>query len=436
MFPGHHLGPHKWLAVVEGVIDTAQGYLEQASKGTTKERASILVRDAERLGNTAYRLLRYMSGSEAEHIPHQIVAPFQRSVDALGIKNTIFFRADHVPNYELRPEDLRKFVDQINDPSQSLLDAVAHIEWPILRVTVPSQAMGMLPHFSVVAHELGHAIQHRIKFGFRQYATQILDAAKRVEARLAAAQIKYGKEEQLLFVSMLASWTEELKSDAVGYYLFGPAFYFALSGFLELVNQGYGIGEAHPPSHFRRCLLVQHLVSGAPSFSTVLKEGAGLDLEEEINSPHLSALPAKNILFGRLSLKLSTRAAAVAVELVDVIELMGSDIYDSALKLLQTDSPDLIYTPVQLKQDLKAHLEPLINLVPPIEARQGDAVVPSSLASILNVGWAALLAKITEIQPPAGGEGDADARQMERLHELLLKAVELSEARRLWDEQP
>jgi hypothetical protein len=57
------------------------------------------------------------------------------------------------------------------------------------------------------------------------------------------------------------------------------------------------------------------------------------------------------------------------------------------------------------------------------------------LAGILNVGWAALLAKLgdfPEVTVPPGA--DADALKMEKLHELLLKAVELSDARLTWEE--
>jgi hypothetical protein len=63
------------------------------------------VKDAERVGNDAYQLLTFVAGADSTQIPHQVVAPFQRWVDALGIKQTIFFRAEHLPNYELTTID-------------------------------------------------------------------------------------------------------------------------------------------------------------------------------------------------------------------------------------------------------------------------------------------------------------------------------------------
>jgi hypothetical protein len=57
------------------------------------------------------------------------------------------------------------------------------------------------------------------------------------------------------------------------------------------------------------------------------------------------------------------------------------------------------------------------------------------LAGILNVGWAALLAKLGDLPDAAVPPGaDPIAQKMEKLHELLLKAVELSDARLTWEE--
>jgi hypothetical protein len=53
----------------------------------------------------------------------------------------------------------------------------------------------------------------------------------------------------------------------------------------------------------------------------------------------------------------------------------------------------------------------------------------------LNVGWAALLTRLDRMAKPKGPFVDLVSGKMEQLHELLLRAVELSEARRVWEEQ-
>ena len=141
-----------------------RGYLQSAAKsGASPVDAKQLVEDAETLAGQAYAWLRHVAGADATAISHQVVAPFQRWVKALGISDTIFFRGEHLSNYELGTFDLERFAKTLQNPSKSLLKATKDISWPLRRVTVPSQALGMFPHFAVVAHELGHAIQDTIK---------------------------------------------------------------------------------------------------------------------------------------------------------------------------------------------------------------------------------------------------------------------------------
>ena len=59
--------------------------------------------------------------------------------------------------------------------------------------------------------------------------------------------------------------------------------------------------------------------------------------------------------------------------------------------------------------------------------------MPVSLASTLNVGWAALLTKLSDM-PEVSSSRTNLSLKMERLHELLLKGVELAEARQVWKE--
>lgn len=429
-FPGHHPGPHRWLQLVAGEIDTAEAYLQKSYvTGLKRKFALDRIADAEDLGNEAYELLEHMAGADAEHIPHQVVAPFQRWVDALGIRNTIFFRAEHAPNYELSGVDFD--LQSLNDPSLSLVAAHRLMRWPVLRVTVPSQAMGMLPHFAVVAHELGHAIEDRIRVPSGAYAKKWSDCEARVAQRLGY----FGNDQLLAAKAILSNWVAELKADAIGFLIAGPAFFFALCGFLELSGAGYGVGETHPPSELRRRLLFGQMVSGSPSFVDIFKTEAGFSVSETINSPHITPLPRPSTLFRNLSLRIGKENAAICVELIPLIEDMAAKIFQaSARYLARTRAKRLIYTSEQLRLDLQRHLISLGALIPPIEFELGGTMHATSLASVLNVGWAALLSRSGKVTEARASVGDLGVSQMEKLHELLLKAVELSEARQLWDE--
>jgi len=114
---------------------------------------------------------------------------------------------------------------------------------------------------------------------------------------------------------------------------------------------------------------------------------------------------------------------------------LGPTIFEATRKHLSAECPTQIYSETELERDLGAHLEQLCNLIPPIEHRLPGKAEATTLSTILNVGWAALLTRLDQISAPAGGYGDETARRMERLHELLLKATELAEAKTLWDEQ-
>jgi hypothetical protein len=158
-----------------------------------------------------------------------------------------------------------------------------------------------------------------------------------------------------------------------------------------------------------------------------------------MNSPHLAALPSPDDLYdalkGNVQMPMHPILAAICVELVPLIETIAGAFYDEAEQVLQNSSPDMVYTPAKLDADLSNHLDPLCHLIPPIEHRHGDQPKAASLAGILNVGWAALLAKLGDLPATAVQDGgDPNAQQMEKLHELLLKAVELSDARLTWEE--
>lgn len=434
-FPGHDVGPRKWLGFATGIIDTAQAYIISSTDAATPAiKAAQLVRDAEILGQHAFTALTHVAGADATQIPHQVVAPFQRWVRELGISNTLFFRAEHLPHYELRTIDGRGFKN-LNNPSQSLIAAIdSGIEWPVLIVTVPGQAMGMLPHYAVVGHELGHAVQDNISVDFSAHNKAESDFVARLEARCKAHGIPLGQDEVLRVNAIVGKWVNELKADAVGHYVGGPAFFFALSGFLELALHSYGIADTHPPSDLRKRLLVRHLSESTPNFVDVFREETGFVISENCNSPNVPNCPPPDDLFDVLSKVLSKSDAAICVELIPYMNEIAPTIYVAAREYLNNTAPGLIYTPAQLKFDLETHLDELCALIPPIEYRAGADIHPTNLSSILNVGWAALLTRLDTIPEVKGSLGDSISRKMERLHELLLKAVELSEARRLWGE--
>jgi hypothetical protein len=418
------------------VLDTGRIYLEQSKAPAISEaKANQLVEFAEIAGSAAYSFLRHVTGADATEIPHEIVAPFQRWVRGLSISNTIFFRAEHLPNYELGRLDARSY-RKFPSATQSLLDAIDAIEWPILRVTVPGHAMDMLPHFAVVAHELGHAIQDKIKLDLNKYGQDRKDCDARIEQRLLANGVSVGPSERLRVTTIFDNWINELKADSIGHLLVGPAFFFALCGFLEIAGRNYGIADSHPPTDLRRELLLKELSDGTLSFISVFAAKTGMTITEAFNSPNIPACPKSDALYLELLTSYPLADAAICTELVPYLRKIGPEIFSAARTYMAQQSPELIYSPSQIENDLGEPLEMLCALIPPIEARTDLADEPKAmtLASILNIGWAALLTRLDRV-PDKGGPAElSDARRSDQLHQLLLKAVELAEARQLWTE--
>lgn len=439
-FPGLHTGPTKLLAFILGVVDTAKNCLQEAAKPSkSPDEVRVLISTAEWLGGESYKWLTSVAGADSLSIPYQVVAPFKRWVDDLGIRNDLFFRAEHLSNYEIGNINLSPLLKRLSKPSLSLIRANDAITWPIQQVTVPSQSMAMLPHFAAVAHELGHSIQDTIRPNNDRFKKESESFFARVKKRLDEENAAFGELESVKCREIADNWTSEFIADAVGLCLTGPAFFFALSSFLELISNSYGIGESHPPSDLRLNQILRALQTGAPeSFASVFENSTGSSIELSLTCPNLLICPSKEKLYSelrgsKLRVRYDALFAAVFTELGDYFEAVAPVIFEEAAIYIKSLGKELYYTPQQYKLDLDRHLELLVALVPPIEYYDGEKTIAASLAAVLNVGWVALLSRLDHMPDIKGAPNQLTAK-MERLHELLLKGVELSEARRLWDE--
>lgn len=374
-----------------------------------------------------------MSGSGIDELPYPIVPPLQRWFDELGLANTTFFRAELVANYELLPLDEHPFKG-IRNQSTSLAEAINAIRWPILRVTVPSKAFGIIPHFAIVAHEIGHALYHQIKWDFSPFAREQTNLITRLCTRLGVSTLSPDVMSTLQRV--LFNWFQELTADAFSFYLTGPASFFSLGDLTGLLGGGYGLSITHPAHDLRREILFGKLSeNGSDSFADIFLRYTGQTLTEDFNSPSIIPTPDPDqIQQDAFSAYKNIHKAAVLAELHQSMPNVVSIIYNHVDQFMQNNAQGAIYTTDRFDEDLGAHLEALLAAVPPIEV--GDVIdrkTPAAFASIINVGWAALLTKLPDLRVKISEEDKFGSEKLERLHALLIKAIELSEARRLWE---
>lgn len=430
-YPGDHPGPKLWLSLIVGVLDTADEYIAATTiAGTDPTEAQDRVSDSAELARLAYKSLQFIIGAGIEDLPYPIIQPLQRWFDRFGVKNTTFFHVEHRPIYELFTKDSDEFV-RIRNQSPRLQSAIKKITWPLLRITVPSKELGILPYYSIVAHELGHAIYSSIPLDFSRYSGKEDLVTANIYKEISGIHIDpsgFQKE-------FTASWIKELAADAVAFYITGPALFFALSEFFQHADGSYGLCDTHPPFDLRRRMLYSKLREGGDSsYASVLQKSGGVTLTEDFNSILLVTRPSKEAIYKDMKSFYNHEKACVLKELSEYIEEIAPSIYEQIETYLKENYPDQLYSPRQLEEDLNNHLEPMLAAIPPIEKGIAlDKRTPTEFATILNVGWTVLLTKLDELRVRVEDPDTFGSQKAESLHSLLLKAVELSETRRLWD---
>lgn len=433
-YSGNHDGPLLWLRLLNGVLDTAEKNLERSQTlGISPLDSGKLINQASELAYFAYCHIDFISGAELESLPFPVVKPLERWFIDLALENTVVFRALHDARYELQSVP-RLYFDRIRDKSKSLEDCIAAIKWPFFRVTVPARALGLLPHFSIVAHEVGHAIFPKLALDLSACQESETNLLNRLSARLGVSAAAIPAQALATLQDVHTSWIQELASDAVAFFLTGPAIHFASCDFFQLLSSSYGASKEHPPNDLRRELTHKALCKGDKSFASVFHAFSEQQLTADFNGILIKKIPDPDAFNTDLAAELAdSLLAAVITELVQYFRETAEEIYDQIESYFDKNHPKLKYTPEALERDLAAHGKALIRAIPPIEyGPKLEEMVASGFVSIINVGWVIYLTQLSDLRVRA--DQDAELPQKaEKLHRLLLKAVELSEARRLWE---
>jgi hypothetical protein len=430
-FPGDHPGPIQWLDLVSGLLDTAEGYLSiSAAPSISIKDQFDLVRDAAHLTTEAYNYLVLMRGAGSDELSYSTIPPLQRWFLQLKVPNSTFFRAELVANYELLPIPEAWF-RRVRNPSPSLLRSIKAVSWPFLRVTVPAKAFAIVPHLSIVAHEIGHALFSKITWDISAFnRDDVPQLLSRISARLGVPSINASTMQ--ILQKIFQNWLEEFSADAFAFYLTGPAFFFALPEFCQFLAAGYGMSESHPANDLRRAVLYSKLCD--EGHAAVFKKHSLYDLTEDFNSPLILRTPSPDQIYNELLTASQPREkSAVISELHASIPSIVPIVYQHVYHYLQANASAAVYSAQKYDDDLQEHLNPMLAAVPPIESGPDlENKTPTEFASILNVGWVVLLTKLSELRVKPTGPERFGSNRLERLQGLLAKAVELSEARRIW----
>src|SRR6266849_10079540 len=404
-------------ALLEAEKDIANTDLLNASELETRlHRTTKLI-------PVLHMLLGFVEGSDVNRSPGQLIQPLRRYVRSIIPGSEIFVSSKAELNYSIQDiaAPLRKLLS--DTPLQSSCEVLPQL---LFVVNIPAVEAGEILIHGLLAHELGHPLYKthdlagrllpniKVKDDLVKGLVKMLSEGRQGQQNPTPdLRLREWVTEQV--TSRTTGWVAELSCDAIGIRLFGPAVFFAAVHLMISFKHLDEGGKSHPPSRLRIKLMTR-----------MLKQLYSVDKWHD-----------KLQAFMRDCDEISADAVAprsmfdhVAIESID----------DRALDLIAETSsmavPDTqSYTTKQFKEDSAELTRLLTNYIPPGERGPYGRAVPVALASIINAGWHVFLCDFETFREglPTGDSG-ARSSAKTKLHELILKALEISEMKTAWDE--
>jgi len=382
-------------------------------------------------------LLGFAEGAEVKDTPASFVASISRLVQ------------DHLPNSQLvlaSKTELNYSVVQIAKGINNVLSVAGlKVEQKVparfLVITFPRVEAGNILLHCVIAHEVGHGL-FQMNEALRELEPLIKiddDAPKisKLASRLFEAELKatlgeegtgqlplYSSEVQIRssitsFVNnAIRNWIEELSSDAIGLALFGPAYFFSMIhlaiGFQTIDNAS----QSHPPNSLRFHLML--LMLGALGESD-----ASMGLLDNLPAPLKSFVENwKSVSSPQTSLG---GVYEVPIEAV-------TNLLEPIAKLAHRIVGERAFR-AEKQEEIDRLCELIVNGIPPNELVdfKSESFTYPDMITILNAGWQVLLGRIEEFAKLLGKSHIAERSYCRtKLNEVILKAVELDNIRRMW----
>lgn len=415
-------GSKQLLKIVEGAAIRLQGLLEDANAVPISDVLSAAELEL-RLDRTTklipylHMLLGFVDGSDVQRSPGQLIRPLRRYVRSIIPASEIVLRSKAELNYSIQDiaEPLRRLADQLSLKSSSGLPDRLFV------VNIPAVESGQILIHGILAHELGHALYKKNDLAGKllpdirvnEALVKAMSEAPQPQGPPPGLRLREWITEQV--TSRITGWVRELSSDAIGIRLFGPALFFAevhlMTGFKH-IDQG---SVSHPPNRLRVKLMMRMLKQLYAVDKLHQNLQVFLRSWDEVSVAPIMARST----FDKLALE---SVSEKAIELI---------IQASATAVPEPQS----YTATQFDKDV-AELSPLfMNYIPPGETGPCGRGAPVELASIINAGWYVYLCDFEtfRIKLHAGDSGTRFAAAT-KLHELVLKALEISEMKTAWEE--
>ncbi len=215
----------------------------------------------------------------------------------------------------------------------------------------------------------------------------------------------------------VTTWLEELGSDAVGFALFGPAFFFAWIHLVVSIQLIENASPSHPPNSLRIKLLL--MMMGCFGQNTASLDGLD-DLPDDIKAY------ANNWKSTCDPLDLSDQFWAIIKTPIDKsLEDMGRVAKEAVRDWKYVNNQAKIINPLR---------ELVIHGIPPNEIIdfENKSFDYPGMIHILNAGWQVLLTEMERFAQTFGKDYKTNKIAIkEMLNSIILKAVELDNIRRI-----
>jgi hypothetical protein len=425
-------GSKHLLGFVKDAAIKLQGLLEAERKIADTEPLSASELET-RLHRTTklipylHMLLGFVEGSDVNRAPGQLIQPLRRYVRSIIPDSEIFVSSKAELNYSIQDiaGPVRKlFSDTLSDtPLHSSCELLPQL---LFVVNIPAVEAGEILIHGLLAHELGHPLYKRhglagkllpnIKVKdelVRNLVKMLSEAPKGQQNPTPELRLREWVTEQV--TSRTTGWVVELSCDAIGLRLFGPAMFFAAVHLMIAFKHLDEGSKTHPPSRLRIKLMIRMLKQLYSVDKWHDKLQAFMRDWDAISADAI----APRSMFDQL-----------AIESIDdkVLDLIAET---SSMAVPDTQS----YTTKQFEEDSAELTRLLINYIPPGERGSYGRAVPVALASIINAGWHVFLCDFETFREGLhSGDSGARSAAKTKLHELILKALEISEMKTAWDE--
>lgn len=376
--------------------------------------------------------LRYLEAASSRRIPPALIPPLERLMKRLVPDSEVLMRMQWSYNYTifeiLRP--YREALEQLLEPDE--ISAIFEKSPTHLYVVSfpAAEHLNILLH-TILAHEAGHRIAERFLAAEDPRAVLASIESRVSDAIWFDSQINtYVPDDALAIKQRIYAQIlrvrrrglEELISDFVGYYLFGPAFLFsvqqlALHDSLDALPE---FPDYYPPWRFR-LREIYSLVEGDGILGLVQALGG----DEPIPTVRDSVLESLTDIRATIGATVDKDAIQTqgllrrAYEEIDVV-LPQLPTY------VETQLNTLVYAPIKVMNELPDLVVRLSLGIPPNETQAGI----TDLRSGINAGW---FYRLAGIPLPFSTDREWSVEDDVRLNRLVIKAVQYIDLREAYD---